>query len=200
MEKSQPIVDRLTQLDLERLSKLVSTIDSDPCTRVTIQTFRARILPLLANIGPNFDVVGWIEELSHPHCRLEVYDGEQLVYKLPSMVSQLETATGNSDRIFDHLDEYKALRADNPRFASNAMYAKLNSLSPEVDINKEAYEMYVPLINIFKNEGLAIPAGLEDFVRDYEQGVMGTTQAEPTPEVAVEPSKDEGGTLVYEDL
>ena len=51
--------------EITHVSGILEEAKLEPITRVTIDTFKTRFIPLLANCGENFNIAKWIEEVGH---------------------------------------------------------------------------------------------------------------------------------------
>lgn len=148
-----------SQEELELVSEgLERDLDMNPVTRVHYNTFVHEGLPILQTAHSEFNTKAWIEYTGHPFAALEVYDGDVLKYKIPSMVENLDTPVGDQDdRFCDHIQELLSLRADNPQLASRSVYNALTNIVGDNTeaIAKSAVETIIAVNKVFKDHGIA---------------------------------------------
>lgn len=116
-------------MEINNVEALLKEVPMEPVSVITLSEFRSKLLPIIATASTGeFNVGAWIEEVGHPFIRVRVVDNDKIIYDIPSMLDQQETATGEDTvRIGDHIQELLSIRASSAaaanRHLSNALLA-----------------------------------------------------------------------------
>lgn len=144
--------------EADGIADLLNATDMEQVTKISVAEFEQKFLPLLKNIGEGFDSVAWINEVSHPFVRLQVYDESGVIkYDIPPFFAQQKTTEVEGYRIVDQTDRIKSLNSDSPRLAMNFIANMLHKFSDNAFDNKQAAEeMSVALNQVFNDYDLPL--------------------------------------------
>lgn len=143
-------IKRQVKEEEKRIRQALIDSGLDPVTRVSMGEFERVFLPLLANIGEDFQVAAWVKEVSHPFVRLEVYSEDKLMFNIPPLLDQQETTGLNNDRFSNHIDIIRSHTSDNPRLGMNYMVNLLDQCSDRhYDGYNSAINLAVALNKVF---------------------------------------------------
>lgn len=175
-------VKRIVCDEANRIAELLTQPNLDPITTVSKAEFERKFLPLLANVGEDFNIQAWIEETSHPFVRLHVVDDlGSVIFNIPPLFAQQKTCEVSGLRIGDQTDKIESLSSDNPRLAMSYVGRLLKKFS-DTDFNSkdsademalslnEVFKYYnMPLLKTYKSDAdISAPAPAKATIIDYE--------------------------------
>lgn len=185
MNKNQ-ISDEVVKMvkdEASRICNLLKDIDEVPRTIVPLHEFETKFLPLLKNIGEDFNIQRWTEEVSHPFVWLQVYNTRgDIVYEIPPLLAQQRTVETANFRIVDQTDQIRSLQSDNPRAATNFIVNMLSNFKDKdfsgqesaiemaVALNKVFADYNMPLLPVPKGSVVSdsVPSKIESQILDYD--------------------------------
>lgn len=151
-------------MEINNVEALLKEVPMEPISVITLSEFRSKLLPIIATASTGeFNVSAWIEEVGHPFIRIRVVDNDKVIYDIPSMLDQQETAADESTvRIGEHIQELLSIRASSAALANRHMAAALQRTSdPNYDPIVRANEVLSVLNKILADYNYpSIPLGV----------------------------------------
>lgn len=174
-QKLSPVQQRMIQEFADLGQQLESVADT--AFHITRSEFAIKLLPLLVNIGDNFDINAWEGVINNAYRAVVVHDDQtnEVIYNIPPMLRQLETSGSLGERLNDHRDEMLNLQADSPMQHAEVVYgAMVSTRGDDAPEAISAKEMADVLIHIFTDYRIALPEHLQS-----SKDTPSTTAAEP---------------------
>lgn len=121
----------------ESANALREGLDFDPFHRITREQFEKTYLPILRPLleGDEIDTQRWLAAVEHPFIGLEVYNGDEVVFKINSLLKPIGTATSTTDRatISEVTLDLPSLVSDSPMMSKKIYQSRLRESITEED-------------------------------------------------------------------
>lgn len=160
-------------------------LDFDPFHKITKQQFERTYLPILRPLleGGEINVQQWLSVTEHPFIGLEVYKGEEIIFKIHSLLKPIGTATSGTDRatISEVTLDLPSLVSDSPMMSKKIYQNRLReSITKEdrtididglVELGKVAdmYKIEGPYLGLVQH---AAKAGVEGAIAEEKPDVF----------------------------
>lgn len=165
----------------ESADALRTGLDFEPFHRITKDQFERTYLPILRPLleGGDINAPLWISKVEHPFIGLEVFNGEELIFSVPSLLKPIGTASSKADvaTISEVTLDLPSLVSDSPMMSKSIYQNRLRqSISQEDrDIDREGLVELGKVADFYRIEGPY--QGL--VLQAAKAGVEGAVQEEP---------------------
>jgi len=143
--------------EINSVLPLLEAIDTD--VHISYRDFKYHLLPLLENIGEDFDVTTWIKNVTHPACAVIVHDDkdtDKVLYTIPPLFEATEL-NKPSFSLATFSGNLKNIVSDNPRNADDIFYNHLSAFKGKDEHGMQsAIEMAIALNVVFKDHKMPL--------------------------------------------
>lgn len=151
-------------MEINNVEALLKDVPTEPVSVIDYHEFRAKLLLIIATASTGeFNVGAWIEEVGHPFVSIKVVKDNAVLYDIPSLLDQQETALDeDGERIGDHIQELLSIRASSVAQANRHMTNALQRTSdPKYDPLERANTVLRVLNQILKDHNYPpVPLGI----------------------------------------